>query len=162
MPEIEKPAHAAHETPFDETLEEHREIRRNVQELKDLLSEYRVGMEPGVWRAWNAGFSGKLLGLHERLLGHFRGEEKSGLYEALDERLPKIAHRTQAVRAEHQEILGELSGIVESLAVLQSTFPMEPKVLDRAREVLLQIVRHEQKESDLIARAYLEDLGKLD
>src|SRR5262245_60019939 len=162
MAEIESRRTPAPCTPFDETLDEHRAIRRAVQDLKELLGEYHVGMEPDVWRHWMAGFSGKLFGLRERLLRHFLEEERSGLYQALSERLPNLVTRTDVVREEHGRILEELAGILASLTVFQPTFPLEPKLLDRTREVLYRIVVHERKESDLIARAYLEDLGHYD
>src|SRR5262245_1215127 len=162
MLEREKRAHIPPRTPFDETLDEHRAIRRAVQDLTDLLGEYHIGMEPELWRRWMAGFSGKLFGLRERLLGHFLEEERSGLYQALSERIPNLVTRTHSVREEHGKILEELAGILASLTVFQPTFPLEPKLLDRTREVLYRIVVHERKESDLIARAYLEDLGHYD
>lgn len=162
MAEIERRRSPAPQTPFDETLDEHRTIRRTIQELTDLLGEYHVGMETAVWRHWMSGFSGKLFGLRERLVGHFLEEERSGLYQALSERLPNLVSRTHTVREEHGKILQELAGILASLTVLQPTFPLEPKLLDRTREVLYRIVCHERKESDLIARAYLEDLGHYD
>jgi len=151
---------AARRTPFDATLEEHRGIRHDVQELTDLLSRYRVGMEDKVWREWMSGFSGKLEGLHARLVEHFEEEEQSGLYEVLGEKLPNLVPRTRVVREEHRTIADEIAGIRASLDVLQPTFPLEPQLLDRAREVLYRIVCHERKESDLIARAFLEDLGE--
>jgi hypothetical protein len=152
----------ARRTPFDATLEEHHGIRHAVQELTDLLSRYRVGMDEKIWRGWMSGFSGKLKGLQARLLEHFEEEEQSGLYETLSEKLPNIAPRTRVVREEHRAIAEEIAGLLASLDVLQPTFPLEPKLLDRAREVLYQIVCHERKESDLIARAYLEELGERD
>lgn len=152
----------ARKTPFDATVEEHRGIRHDVHELTDLLGEYRVGMESQAWRVWMTGFSGKLSRLHERLLDHFMEEEQSGLYEALGERLPNVVPRTRVVREEHQTIVKELAGILATIDVLQPTFPLEPKVLDRTREVLYRIVCHERKESDLITRAYLEELGERD
>lgn len=162
MAEIERRGFTPTQTPFDETLDEHRAIRRTVQELTDLLGEYHIGMEAAVWRRWMSGFSGKVFGLRERLLAHFLEEERSGLYQALSERLPNLVTRTHVVREEHGQILQELAGILTSLTVFQPTFPMEPKLLDRTREVLYRIVCHERKESDLIARAYLEDLGHYD
>ena len=147
-------------TPFDDTLEEHHGIRTDVQELTDLLSVYRVGMETDAWREWMAGFKGKLGRLHARLLEHFEEEEQSGLYETLGEKLPNLVPRTRVVREEHATIAREVAGILASLDVLQPTFPLEPKLLDRSREVLYRIVCHERKESDLIARAYLEELGE--
>jgi hypothetical protein len=169
MAEIRKQADAAPMVPpqagtssYDETLEQHRAIRRAVQDLTDLLGKYRVGMDAGTWRVWMASFSGRLFGLRERLLRHFHEEEASGLYEALSERFPSVALRTLVVRDEHKTILDELQGLLASLRVLQPTFPLEPKLLDRAREVLYQVVCHERRESDLIARAYLEDLGQRD
>lgn len=149
-------------TPFDTTLEEHLEIRRSVQEITDLLSGYRVGMDAGAGRLWMAGLAGKLFGLRERLLGHFREEEKAGLYEALNERIPYIVLRTKLVRDEHMKILDELGEIQESLTTLTSTFPLEPKLLQRTLDVLYRIVCHERKESDLIACAFQEELGRSD
>ena len=144
------------------TLEEHQGIRQDVQVLTDLLGEYRVGMETGAWRQWMRAFSKKLSSLHDRLLDHFMEEEQSGLYEALGEKLPNLVPRTRVVRDEHKTIVRELAGVLASLDVLQPTFPLEPKLLDRAREILYRIVCHERKESDLIARAYLEELGERD
>jgi hypothetical protein len=149
-------------TPFDATLQEHHGIRQDVQALTDLLGEYRVGMETGAWRKWMREFSHKLSALHERLREHFEEEEQSGLYEALGEKLPNLVPRTRVVREEHTTIVKELAGILATIDVLQPTFPLETKLLDRAREVLYRIVCHERKESDLIARAYLEELGEAD
>ena len=147
---------------FDRTLEEHREIRRTVQELMDLIGEYRVGMEADLWLRWKGALSAKLFGLRERLIDHFFEEEQSGLYEDLSERLPSLAPRTQSVRNEHRVILEEIGGILATLTVLQSTFPMEPTLLGQTRATLWLIVRHERRESDLIARAQLERMGSFD
>src|ERR1044071_8448298 len=78
MAEIERRALAMPGTPFEGTLEEHREIRRAVRELKDLMGEYRVDMDASAWRSWMAGLSRKLLALHDRLCSHFLEEERSG------------------------------------------------------------------------------------
>jgi len=153
---------AARKNPFHATIEEHHGIRQDVQSLTDLLGGYRVGMETGAWRTWMREFSRKLKALHERLLEHFEEEEQSGLYEALGEKLPNLVPRTRVVREEHATIVKEIAGILASIDVLQPTFPLEPKILDRAREILYRIVCHERKESDLIARAYLEELGERD
>jgi len=150
------------QTPFDTALEEHHGIRRDIQTLTDRLGEYRPGMGARAWYRWIETFSAELAQLHGRLVEHFAEEEQSGLYETLGEKLPNLVSRMRFVREEHTWIAEELASILSALDALRPTLPLEPRLLDRAREVFYRVVCHERKESDLIARAYLEDLGARD
>ena len=108
-------------------------------------------------------FFGKLTELRQLLADHFGEEEKSGLSEELTLRLPHVADRAEALMGEHVRLLDDLRALVaKGQGASTSEALGDPKVRAEARTVLDRITHHEQNETDLIQKAYFDDVGAAD
>ncbi len=73
---------------------------------------------------------------------------------------PHIADRSESLKGEHGRILRELKDLYA--ATLLHSGPAAPQGPDLRKwvlDVLSHLARHEEKETELIQRAYLEELG---
>jgi hypothetical protein len=147
-------------TSFDKVLEEHRELRRLIQELRRFLEGPQPEITEEDSHSWAADLMDRLVKLHRKLFPHFREEDRSGVLEELAERFPRALRTVQTLQAEHAQLLGELRGIVTAAMIYaEDKLPPENDLRGRTLRLIDQLTRHEEAETDLIQRLYYEDLG---
>ena len=147
------------QTSFEKTLEEHRELRRMAEGLREYLEAPRPGVGTEEAHGWASGLSAKLVTFHDRVYRHFH-EEESGLFDDMIAADPRSARAAKTLRAEHEEILASLRTLLDSTLVYgEQRAPDDPKLRRLTRELLERFDRHEIEENDLIQRLTLEDLG---
>jgi hypothetical protein len=142
--------------PHEKVLREHEDLRRVLAELRGLAD--RIVREPGGRDAPRALLDG-VEALRSRLAAHFLHEEESGLPNALADRLPHVADRADMLRGEHFFILEDLQSLVNEA---HRSLLVGEELGVRARQVLLRIARHEERETSLIQQAFTSDIGGVD
>jgi hypothetical protein len=128
------------ESPFEEALAEHQELRDQISELQQIVQG-----PP------SAEISEKIAAFHERVSCHFRREDEEGMLDDLSHRHPRASRQIDALQAQHGEILGRLRSLVES--------PGDPDIAERLQAILNSLVEHERAETDLMSRVEMEDIG---
>jgi iron-sulfur cluster repair protein YtfE (RIC family) len=145
---------------LDRTVHEHAELRARVKNLRGLLAE-AVRKQAGPEKLkWAATLSEQLEALHEMLVLHFREEESAGLPDVLYESSPHIADSVATLRREHEGILAALCVVIDEIRRLaRGEEGADAHVRHSVAGVIRRISRHEEMETGLIQRMYLEDLG---
>ena len=151
---IAKPA-----TPFSQTEQEHRELRALTKEIRQSLKETPAEAGKEQMRNWGR-VSDRILDLRDRLVLHFDQEERAGLTELFDEMQPHIADRSETLRGEHSGLLREMKALYVAMLLHAGGAGAPGTDLRKwTLDVLNHLARHEEKETGLIQRAYLEELG---
>lgn len=145
---------------METVLEEHRQLRSLISELRAYLREPRpVAGEPGS-HSWASELAARLVKLHDSLFRHFRYEEKSGMAEEIILRHPRVAAEVDRLMAEHPEILAELRVITaELLDYSEGRAPEDPALRTRILAVLDHLESHEKDENRMIQRSELREVG---
>lgn len=139
---------------FDTVLDEHRQLRRRVDDLRTFLREPRPAPGGQPARIWASHLSAQLLQLHDQLCAHFHEEEESGALHELARRHPWAFQGIQTLQSEHEHILRELRAILSAaLVYAEGRTPESPHLRRWTQSVLDQLLRHEVEEDDLIARS---------
>ena len=139
---------------FDTILDEHRQLRQRIEDLKTFLRDPRPAPGGSPARIWASHLSERLLQLHDQLCAHFHAEEESGALHELAHRHPWAFQGIQSLQSEHEHILRELRAILSAAMVYaEGRTPESPHLRRWTLAVLDQLVRHEVEESDLIARS---------
>jgi hypothetical protein len=83
-------------------------------------------------------------------------EGEAGLYADVVQDAPRLAHTVDGLVAEHACI----DAAMARLAAIASAFePPVQLVRDRTREVVDDLIRHGQRDADLVYDAYTTDIG---
>ena len=118
-------------------LDEHARIRSILHRLEADDASYRL---PELIRE-----------LVELLTAHFAREESTTLVADRPDRFARFARALERLTADHEEILSGLRALLEHP-------PASPS--DEAlRRVLTKLARHEAAETEILQRAYSDDLG---
>lgn len=148
---------------IEEVLEEHKRLRGMIAEIREILSQPRP--DPGVPGAhsWAADLSVRLVKLHDELFRHFRFEESAGLVEDVIERHPRAMDRLEAIVGQHPDMLRVLRSIMtDALTYSEGKLPEDPRLRQRTLDLLDDLHRHEQEETDLFQRLEYRDHGAMD
>lgn len=148
---------------IDEVLEEHKRLRVMIAELRQVLCQPRPDAgQPGA-HSWASDLSVRLVKLHDELFRHFRFEESVGLVEDVIERHPRAKARLEAIVGQHPEMLSDLKSIMtDALTYSEGKMPEDPRLRQRTLDLLDDLHRHEQEETDLFQRLEYRDHGAMD
>jgi RNA polymerase-binding transcription factor DksA len=103
-----------------------------------------------------------LADLARHLPVRFEQEERAGqLVEALNT-APRFSRRAAALVRQHGEFVRRAEELVKDAERLGSDPSGLPGIRDRYREFALDLLGHEQIESDIVESAFLDDLGGID
>lgn len=124
-------------------LEEHRGLRASLDEIRAALAPGGGGH-----RAWRDSLAAGLEQLRPRLEAHFGVEERSGLFEGIEQACPETAPACARLREEHRSLLVRLDAVRADVGEAEAE-----ALRGRLRGVLDDLGRHEESEHDLLARA---------
>jgi hypothetical protein len=128
----------------DSILDEHRRLRAAVARLHEALTT------PASYAALRESLAAGLLGLRRQLEGHFAAEEREGVFEHIEERVPEAAPQCARLRREHVDLLArldELGGRMPPAAAPVGTLGAWAEAVRGALDALTD---HEQRENDLL------------
>lgn len=149
------------ETPYQQVLDDHRQLRRMVNEIREYIERPRPDLDDPNCHAWATQLSQKVLGLHEKLFHHFQEEEISGYLDDLAQAHPRALRSVENLRAEHDEILEELRGILMAAMVYgEGREPSNPRLRTWMQAILDKIHHHDEEETELYMQLDFEDLGE--
>jgi hypothetical protein len=139
---------------------DHRMVNAMVDRVREFLQAPRPDVgAPGSHR-WGERMSSELLALYHGLARHFDEEEHHGLFEELAERFPRAARRIDQLRGEHDVLLDKLrTAIHDTLVYTGGRRPANPRLRASTLAVLNQLLRHEERETELRQRLYTEEIG---
>lgn len=146
---------------YEQILEEHQEIHRMTDELREYLDRPRPDVtDEAEAHLWAEGLSRRLVELHDKLSHHFREEETSGLFKELRRTFPRAASQTREIEGQHRTLMRELRAILpEALRFAEAREGAGPGLRRRTVGLLDQLNEHEAAENELIHRLHLEDIG---
>jgi RNA polymerase-binding transcription factor DksA len=100
--------------------------------------------------------------LGRQLPERFRQEEQGGyLAEALSA-APRFSRRATELMQQHAEFSRRIADVVKTAESAGSSSPDWRRVQDEFRQLSLDLLAHEQSESDIIESAFLDDVGGAD
>lgn len=144
-------------------LEEHRELRQRVAELRHFLEDPRPDLGARGSHTWAAGLSQQLVSLHDQLFRHFRFEDTGGLVEEISFRHPRALNAIQELCGDHPKMLRKLRSLtVWALDYSEGRRPEDPALRRQVSLLLDRLQKHEREETDLIERLEFEDIGAMD
>jgi hypothetical protein len=148
------------QTSYEKVLEEHRELRQMVQEMRHFLARPEPESTDKDAYIWAGDLAERLVRLHRKLFPHFREEDRSGVLEELAERFPWVERNAQALQDEHDQLLNEVRAIVaDTMISVEDKLPTEIDLRSRTLRLLDRLTHHEEAETDLIQRVHYEDMG---
>jgi CBS domain protein/hemerythrin HHE cation binding domain-containing protein len=146
MPELE--------LSFDTILEEHRQLRLRLDELRAFLKRPRP--EPGSSKAkvWGTELAQQLQQVHDLITAHFHAEERCGALDELAHQHPWAFASILKLQEDHRHIIDQMRGILAAAMVYaEGRTPESPQLRRRTAAVLDELLQHEMREGDLIARS---------
>jgi len=148
---------------FEQVKREHREFKAMSADLRGFLDRPRpLAGEPG-HHDWASDLARRLVDLHDKLVVHFRHEERDGLFETLTRISPGAARKIELLSAEHRGMLDEVRAVMSSAMRYSEGAAIEnPHLRRRLIELLDRLREHEQDETDLMQRLEYRDLGSGD
>jgi hypothetical protein len=150
-------------TSFDKVLEEHRELKEMIGQLRKYLQLAPPEVEERADHAWASGMAERLTKLHSKVSRHFRDEEESGFLDELVRHYPRTTYAAGKFRQDHGQILSEIRTILSEAMIYDEGRSTERSQLQqRAFSLLDRLLRHEQEENDLFHRTHTDDLGSGD
>jgi cell division septum initiation protein DivIVA len=148
------------DTAFDQVLEEHRELRDLVAELRAFLEKPRPPVSSPQAPTWAGDLADRLVAFHDKANKHFRAEERSGFLDKLAEARPSATRQVVQLQGEHDRILGDLRSVLEASMVYARN--KEPECANLRRwtsTVLDRFDQHERDETDLTQDLICDDYG---
>jgi len=148
---------------FEQVNREHREFKTMSAELRGFLDRSRPGAGEAGHHDWAAQLARRLVDLHDKLVVHFRHEERDGLFETLTRISPGATRKVDLLTAEHRGMLDEVRAVMSSAMRYSEGAELEnPHLRRRLVELLDRLKEHEQDETDLMQRLEYRDLGSGD
>ncbi len=144
-------------------LQEHRDLRLMLIELRGFLEMPRPSLGERGAHTWAAGLSELLVRLHNELFRHFRFEEEGGMLDDLKREHPRARRAVHDVLDEHPRMLRTTRRLVSDiLKYAEGREPEDKNLRRRVRRLLNRLTEHERTENDLILSLELDDLGAAD
>lgn len=151
------------DAPIERIEEQHRELKAQIDSLREFLRRPRPSREDAECHAWAAEMSESLLRLHDLLFRHFRTEECGGFLEEIDRAHPRATHRIEALRRDHDRFLAVLRAILSTtLSYGEGKTPDNPRLRLWVEQLLDGVAAHDREETDLLQRLLCEDIGTAD
>ena len=145
---------------FEKIVEQHRELRELIEELRDFLKVPRPGLGETGSHTWASALADRLGRFHDKVFRHFREEERAGFLDELQRENPGATHLLEALKKDHDRILADTRAILTATLTYGEGKKLENPQLRRwTSAVLDQLAQHESEETDLLQRTYCEDLG---
>jgi hypothetical protein len=152
-----------HQQGLEEVLDQHRELRGLISELKAFLEKPRPEVGEMGSHTWASEMAAMLTRLHDKVFRHFRHEEGSGFLDEIAVRRPSALRAVENLRQDHDRILGDFRSLVGAAMVYsEGKNPVSPRLRQWANSILDRLDRHEREETDLFQRIHYEDLGSAD
>lgn len=144
----------------EQVLEEHRELRRKKDRLREFLGEPRPEAGATGAHTWAAELARQLVALHDELFRHFRFEEEGGMAEEISTRHPRATVDVERLLGEHPDMLRDVRKLMdETLTYSEGRAPEDPSLRYRVTALLNRLERHECEETCMIHDLELLDLG---
>ncbi|MFQ5876676.1 MAG: hemerythrin domain-containing protein [Acidobacteriota bacterium] len=148
------------DTRFDDVLEQHRELRSLIKEMKRFLDRPRPEIGQRGSHTWASTLAGDLLHLHDSVFRHFREEERSGFLEEIETRHPPAIRAIKMLRNEHDRILAELRELLGAAMIYsEGKSPESPRLRRWTLSILDRIAQHEYEETELFQELQYLNLG---
>lgn len=139
---------------YEALLEDHRELMRQVGDLREWWSELD---DLGTPRYDEMG--GRLSSLREILADHFQQEEKGGYLAAALAVAPRFNEEASELCAQHAKFLEALDQFIEQLMTTPPAFQSWQEARDHFEQFLKELRRHEARENAIVQSAFGEDMG---
>ena len=144
----------------EQVLDEHRELRRKKDELRDYLRRPRPETGATGAHTWAAGLATQLVALHDELYRHFRFEEEGGMAEEIETRHPRATVDVERLMGEHPALLKKVRSLMDEVLTYSEGRAIEdPSLRQRVTRFLNRLERHECGETCMIHDLALLDLG---
>lgn len=145
----------------DATLNDHKMLRARVADLSSYLERPRPPIGEKGYHTWASDLTGRLVKLHDLLFRHFREEERSRLFEELAEQHPNHADTLEGLKADHGTLLNTLRELTAaSMTYSEGKDPGDGRLRRRVSEFLETAGSHERRETRLIQKLHLRDIGR--
>jgi len=147
-------------TRFEQVRREHEEFKGMIAGIREFVEQPRPDIKDAEGHLWAVNLSKLLVGLHDKLVGHFHHEEQGGLFETLAIREPGSIRQIELLRGEHGEILGQVRELMSgALKYSEGTPGDDPHLRQRVTAVLDRLGAHEIAETELMQMVEYRDLG---
>ncbi len=163
--EVGEELRASFEGPevLDRVLREHAALRDSVRDLNRTLEDASRAGDADQIRAWAGGLATSLRGLRGELEDHFQREQGGGLFSELRNEYPRATGRIDALRTEHDQMLGDLQTVLTSADERAAgSGAGEGGLYEQVAGLLGRLAYHEATETELISQLLNEDLGGSD
>lgn len=133
--------------------QEHNQLHEKLDTLARLIEKRAVTLERVV----------ELLeSLRKFFIAHFQKEERSGLFELIEERAPHLSRQVRKIMGEHAELVKRMDGILR-FARRGTGQPLCWWMLNhRMEDLVAKLRKHESDENGVLQMAYADDLGTKD
>ena len=141
--------------PADLAVEQRERLRDALVAFEDALSS----AGPRRAAAWAEGVVQCILRVEAEFHSHIDfTEQEDGLYDDILEAAPRLAHRVDQLRQEHNEITIALSDCLTRVELVPNTAHADWVAArrDDCNALLGRLVRHRQRGADLVYEAYSE------
>ena len=141
--------------PSDLTLEQRERLRDALVAFENALSS----AGPRRAAAWAEGVVQCILRVETEFHAHVDfTEQEDGLYDDILEVAPRLAHRVDQLRQEHNEIAIALSDCLTRVELVPNTAHADWVTARRedCNALLGRLIRHRQRGADLVYEAYVE------
>ena len=139
--------------------------RRRTDLFDAILAVEQAASRPATDREaeWMAAMHDAVADLHHEIVDHIDStEHPEGLYQEILELTPRLAHRIDVLRAEHDEMRMQVEAILTDVAGDPPTSASVDRLRAGTRGLLALLMRHRQRGADLVWEAYNLDIGNTD
>jgi len=135
---------------YDEILRDHANLRRLLDELRQMLFEQAVDF---------ADLKGHFFQLGEMLEGHFRTEEASGCFGEVVNQAPHVSGKVAGLIGEHADLSREINEIAVRASGGNGTADDWEVARAAFGDFTARLMQHEMLENELLQQAFTEDIG---
>ena len=143
-----------------ETARRRADLHQALVGLEQTISRPAVGREPD----WTKDVLRRLQDLVHTIEEHIEVTERpNGLYAEISGKSPRLASKIERLQAEHPEILGGTTALIERLEAtpIGDAWPLSDARHELQR-LLGRLSRHRQLGADLVWEAYNLDIGGIE
>ena len=139
------------------------EVRRQRAELRGSMSALEqalAGPARGNHLPWSEHVGTALAGLAVDFRDHVEVTEgPEGLYHDLLTTAPRLTGDVARLTREHVDIARQVDDLLAECAGAQQTYEAVDRIRERGTALLVKLMHHRQRGSDLVFEAYQVDLG---
>ncbi len=131
----------------EEVLEQHKHLRASLEAIEAAMKNSPVAASRP---AWIAELHDRFAALRPLLDSHFADEEKTGLFERIEQSWPAAAAACRKLRDEHRTLVERLDALLaKAKDVSAGKAEFHPLVVD-ACALMRDLAFHEERENELI------------